>query len=145
MSTCQFCGSDLVDNFFEYHDRSPPVTCEKCNYYYEDRMNFSGYTFHFTREVAKRRHFKTLPFPTRENRCEHCAFCVRCTEKHVDRKTGQPCENLSDFEYMECWLLPDGYDLDFNRTMFMNVTPTSTCTRFKKVSKPRTSVITIHF
>ncbi len=106
--------------------------CETCNIQFEDRMNFSGYLFHFMNDIIKQRRFKTLPCPTRENLCKNCTFKVRIVEKHFDRKTREPCKNLSDNEYEACYLIPFGYCYDTRSVMFMRVKPTSWCKRFKK-------------
>jgi len=135
---CDFCGNEMDWN--EDHE----FACKTCNVELEDRMNFSGYNFHFMNDVTKRRRFKTLPYPTRDDLCENCAFKVQVTDKHFDHKTRKPCKNLEDFEYDVCWLLPIGYCHDTRSVMFMFVKKTSRCKRFKKrKGKARTQEVMI--
>jgi hypothetical protein len=126
-TNCEFCGNKLNEEH----------ACETCNCRLEERMNFSGYHFDFVEKVIRRRRFKTLPFPTREKRCENCTFNLKIVKKYVNRKTGNPCNNLPGFEYQSCRLAPLGYDYDTRSVFYLPVKNTSQCKRFKKRRKEK--------
>lgn len=119
---CKFCGSRLDENF----------TCKICNYKLEERICFTGYHFYFMKDVLRDRNFKTLPFPTRKERCENCVFKLKIIDKHISRKTGKICDKLHNFEYEVCYLAPMGYCYDTNSILYLLIKNSSTCNKFKK-------------